>query len=131
MLERKERCGCAGKGLERQSLLMDKHVTWGALNMGLCPEEQAGTLPGSSQTVTVLAYQAKGFGFHPVDNRQPKQKGIFVSLLKNTFPDNKSNYEEIWGNVHKDKKEKIYKHTCKLLLTFLYLLLHSDIVFQK
>ena len=70
---------------------MDKHVTWGALNMGLCPEEQAGTLPGSSQIVAALAYQAKGFGFHPVDNRQPKQKGIFVSRVKNTFSDNKSN----------------------------------------
>ena len=75
-MERKERCGSAGKGLEQPGLLVDKHVTWGAPNMVLCREEQgeqAGT-PMRSQIVTGLAYQAKGFGFHPVDNRQPKRE---------------------------------------------------------
>lgn len=63
------------------------------MNMVLCleePEEQAGK-PRRSQIVTVLAYQAEGLGFHPVDNRQPKQRGIFVFLVKNIFSDNKSN----------------------------------------
>lgn len=46
--------------------------------------------------MTGLTYQAKGFGSHPVHNRQPKQRGILCFWLKILFLITKVN--SICGN---------------------------------